>query len=75
MEEENSLYYTALCHMGMEDYEAAVEGFTECLAQGIMAEQALYNRGMCYLQLGDTEKGQADLEASLSQGAAQDAAE
>ena len=36
-----------------------------------MPEQALYNRGMCYLQLGDTEKGQADLEASLAQGTEQ----
>ena len=71
MEEESSLYYEALCHMGLEDHEAAIEGFTECLEQNIMPEQALYNRGMCYLQLGDTEKGQADLEASLAQGTEQ----
>ena len=57
--------------MGLEDHEAAIEGFTECLEQNIMPEQALYNRGMCYLQLGDTEKGQADLEASLAQGTEQ----
>ena len=61
--------------MGLEDYETAVEGFTECLARNVMSEQALYNRGMCYLQLGDTEKGQADLEASLSQGTARSEAE
>ena len=75
VEEESCLYYTALCHMGLEDYETAVEGFTECLARNVMSEQALYNRGMCYLQLGDTEKGQADLEASLSQGTARSEAE
>ena len=57
--------------MGLEDYETAVAEFTECLEQGVMPEQALYNRGMCYIQLGDTEKGQADLEASLTQGIAQ----
>ena len=53
------------------DYESAVAEFSECVERGVMSGQALYNRGMCYIQMGETEKGQADLEASLAQEPAQ----
>lgn len=59
-------YYIGVCRMSMSDYPAAIEAFTVCIDGKFMLAQSLYNRGMCYLQLGDNDKGQADLSASLA---------
>ena len=57
------LYYLrGICRMGSEKYREAVSDFTSSLASEELTDEALYNRGLCYIQLGDNEAASIDFQ-------------
>lgn len=65
-ETEPELYYLrGICEMGSEKYEEAVRDFTQSLSSAELTDEALYNRGLCYIRLGDTDAAAVDFQTVI----------
>lgn len=58
-------YLRGICEMGSERYAEAVSDFSLVLSDPELADEALYNRGLCYIQLGDNEAAAVDFQAVI----------
>ena len=63
---DGAYYYRAVCNAALGNLEAAVADYTVCIDHGYELAQTYYQRAQVYAALGDTEKQNADLQASLS---------
>lgn len=62
-------YLRGICRMGSEKYQEAVSDFSSSLASEELADESLYNRGLCYIQLGDTDAAAVDFQEIVDRGA------
>jgi len=54
-------YYRGVCRLALEDYDGAIEDFTESILSEQMVQSSYYNRGICYLMLESGESGLDDI--------------
>ena len=63
--EGEAAFACGVYRMQRGQYEQAAALFSESLASEEPADDAYYNRGLCYMSLGDYEKAAADFDASV----------
>ncbi|MCF0142440.1 MAG: tetratricopeptide repeat protein [Parasporobacterium sp.] len=61
-EDEDLNYYLGVCYLNSDKNEEAIECFTKALSVDYLKDECMYNRAICYLYTGDTEKAAADLQ-------------
>lgn len=61
-------YFLATLYFMREDFEHAAEAYTAAIDGEVYAQECLYNRALCYLQLNKMEEATADLMAAYSTG-------
>lgn len=57
------VYLRALCNFALTKYDDAITDFTLTIEYDTLTEDSLYNRALCYSQVGDMDNLRKDLEA------------
>ena len=61
-------YYRAVCYVGLEEFEKAIEDYTACIEAGVYAEDSMYGRSLIYLQIGKLEEAMEGLTYCIDNG-------
>jgi tetratricopeptide (TPR) repeat protein len=61
-------YRGNIYHYVLQDYDLALADFNQLIALDRMHASAYYNRALVYLQIGEMQKGKADLRMALQLG-------
>ena len=62
------IQWIALAHLGIGEYEAARDGFSQCIARNTTMTDLYYYRGVCETEMLDYAAGEADFTASIELG-------
>ena len=67
-------YYRGVCHLSVNNFDAAIADFTACIDQNLSVDDSRFNRGITYLQAAKNEEAKADLTECIKNGYNTDAA-
>lgn len=61
-------YYKGICYLSLQQFQQAVEAFTQSIEEGYMPQFSYYNRGVCHVSLEQYEKAREDMKKTLETG-------
>lgn len=62
---DSANYYRGACYVSLGEYAKAIEDYTACIENDVLADDCLWNRALIYLQNGQIEEAKADLNACI----------